>query len=80
MSKKRSPGTTLFLAVKILDWYHYTSNYVKIKFSKFHEYIYQLSVSALILDKISVIGISVKSSIGAHLYIIYTNIYIHTYI
>ena len=43
------------------------SNYVKIKFSKFNEYIYLLSVSASILDTISVIGISVKSSIGATL-------------
>ncbi len=42
-------------------------NHVKIKYSKFNEYIYLLSVSALILDTTSVIGILVKSSIGATL-------------
>ncbi len=68
MSKKRSPIWHYFvLGAEDSRLVPLFSNYVKFKFSKFNEYIYLLSVSASILDIISVISISVKSSIGATL-------------
>ncbi len=80
MSKKRSPIWHYFVPgaedSRLVPLFF---NYVKIKFSKFNEYIYRLLVSASVLDTISVIGISVKSSIGATLIIIIIIIIITTY-